>query len=146
MMEDWQSNWEERRYGMSHLTSCQSLGSTILLERKKSARNGPFPRMKRFNLASTANCPCGNRNGIILCIGYVTECILHITKPVQQRANRFRNVASSKGYRLKIKRLLHHLNDIFQELLRLNPLSSFTSSLFHSCKPTFKILRPPSPK
>ncbi|GBM47206.1 hypothetical protein AVEN_271267-1 [Araneus ventricosus] len=50
-----------------------------------------------------------------------------LTKPSQQHELIcFRNVASNKGYRL----FIHHLND-FQELLRINPRSSFTSSLFH---------------
>ncbi|GBN09620.1 hypothetical protein AVEN_39819-1, partial [Araneus ventricosus] len=40
-----------------------------------------------------------------------------------------RTAASNKGSRLKIQRLLHHLNN-FQELFRINPLSYFTSSLF----------------
>ncbi|GBM41768.1 hypothetical protein AVEN_38637-1 [Araneus ventricosus] len=50
-----------------------------------------------------------------------------MTKPAQQHELIwFRNVAS----RLKIQRLIHHLND-FQELLRIDPRSSLTSSLFH---------------
>ncbi|GBM14509.1 hypothetical protein AVEN_101156-1 [Araneus ventricosus] len=86
--------------------------------------HGPFPSyLKRFNLASTANCPCGNTNGTLL--HYATECILtasfHMIKPAQQHELiGFRNVASNKGSRLKIQRLLHHLND-FQELFRINP-------------------------
>ncbi|GBL70148.1 hypothetical protein AVEN_54841-1 [Araneus ventricosus] len=54
-----------------------------------------------------------------------------MTKPAQQRELIwFRNVASSKGSRLKIQRLLHYFND-FKELYRINPESSLTSSLFH---------------
>ncbi|GBM11369.1 hypothetical protein AVEN_13591-1 [Araneus ventricosus] len=84
----------------------------------------PFPSyLKRFNLAMTANCPCENTNGTPL--HYATECILtasfHMTKPTQQHELIwFRNVASNKGSRLKIQRLLHHLND-FQELFRIIP-------------------------
>ncbi|GBN51138.1 hypothetical protein AVEN_218099-1 [Araneus ventricosus] len=79
--------------------------------------------LKWFNLASTANCPCGNTNGTPL--HYATECSMttsiHMTKLAQQHELIwFRNVASNKGSRLKIQRLLHHLNK-FQELFRLNP-------------------------
>ncbi|GBO38791.1 hypothetical protein AVEN_20539-1 [Araneus ventricosus] len=87
-------------------------------------RHGPFPScLKRFNLASTTNCPCGNTNGTPL--HYATECILtasfHMTKQAQKHELIwFRNVASNKGSRLKIQRLLHHLID-FQELLQINP-------------------------
>ncbi|GBO32218.1 hypothetical protein AVEN_213468-1, partial [Araneus ventricosus] len=42
--------------------------------------------LKRFNFATTANCPCRNTNGTPL--DYATECILtaflHTTKPAQQ--------------------------------------------------------------
>ncbi|GBM75850.1 hypothetical protein AVEN_264978-1 [Araneus ventricosus] len=99
----------------------------MLLEKGRnpvSYRTRPFlSYLKRFNLASTANCPCGNTNGTPL--HYATECILtasfHITKPVQQHELIwFRNVASNKGSRLKIQQLLHHLND-FHKLLRIYP-------------------------
>ncbi|GBN56097.1 hypothetical protein AVEN_224448-1 [Araneus ventricosus] len=44
-----------------------------------------------------------------------------MTKPAQQHeVIWFRNATSNKGSRLKIQRLLHHLND-FQELFRINP-------------------------
>ncbi|GBM56275.1 hypothetical protein AVEN_151952-1 [Araneus ventricosus] len=86
--------------------------------------HGPFPSyLKRFNLASTANCPRGNTNGTPL--HYATECILtasfHMTKPAHQLDLIWlHDVASNKGSQLKIQRLLHHLND-FQELFRINP-------------------------
>ncbi|GBM49178.1 hypothetical protein AVEN_148094-1 [Araneus ventricosus] len=100
----------------------------MLLEKGKFlffTGNGPFPSyLKRFNLAWTANCPCGNTNDTPL--HYATEFMLtasfNMTKLAQQHEEliRFRNVASNKGSRLKIQRLLHHLND-FQELFRINP-------------------------
>ncbi|GBM24575.1 hypothetical protein AVEN_157838-1 [Araneus ventricosus] len=67
-----------------------------------------------FKLKSTANCPCGNTNGTPL--HYATESILtasfHMSKPAQQHELIwFLNVASNKGSRLKIQRLLHRLND-----------------------------------
>ncbi|GBN46942.1 hypothetical protein AVEN_201707-1 [Araneus ventricosus] len=49
----------------------------------------------------------------------------HMTKPAQQHELIwFRNVASNKGSRLKIQRLLHHLND-FQELSNNSIISLF---------------------
>ncbi|GBO30246.1 hypothetical protein AVEN_81606-1 [Araneus ventricosus] len=86
--------------------------------------HGQFPSyLKTFNLASTANYPCGNTNGTPS--HYATECILtaslHMTKPAQQHELIwFRNVVSNKGCRLKIQRLLRHLND-FQELFLIIP-------------------------
>ncbi|GBN44985.1 hypothetical protein AVEN_206738-1 [Araneus ventricosus] len=135
-MEDWQSDWAQ---------PCYWKREEIL----SFTRHGPFPSyLKRFNLASTANCPCGNTNGTPL--HYATECILtasfHMTKPAQKHELIWlRNVASNKGSRLKIQRLLHHLSD-FQELFRKNPLSSFTSSLFHSCNPILGFFASSSPK
>ncbi|GBM10167.1 hypothetical protein AVEN_258767-1 [Araneus ventricosus] len=114
--------------GSPHLTSCQeSRLNHATGKGKKSCfftGHGSFTSyLKRFNLASTANCPCGNTNGNPL--HYATECILtassHMTKTAQQHELIWsRNVASNKGSRLKIQRLLHNLND-FQELFRINP-------------------------
>ncbi|GBL95610.1 hypothetical protein AVEN_24818-1 [Araneus ventricosus] len=114
--------------GGPHLTSCQeSRLNHATGKGKKSCfftGHGPFlSYLKRFNLALTANCPCANTNGTPL--HYATECILtasfHMTKPAQQHELIwFRYVASNKGSRLKIQRLLHHPN-AFQELFRINP-------------------------
>ncbi|GBL84204.1 hypothetical protein AVEN_118604-1 [Araneus ventricosus] len=66
-----------------------------------------------------------------------------MTKPAQQHELIwFRNVASNKGSRLKIQRLLHHFND-FQELFRINSSSSFASSLFHYLQADMEIFLPP---
>ncbi|GBM99498.1 hypothetical protein AVEN_119777-1 [Araneus ventricosus] len=114
--------------GGPHLTFCQESRLNHATGKGKKSLfltgHGPFPSyLKRFNLASTANFPCGNTNGTLL--HYATECILtvsfHMTKPAQQQdLIWFRNVASNKGSRLKFQRLFHHLND-FQELFRINP-------------------------
>ncbi|GBN85905.1 hypothetical protein AVEN_226176-1 [Araneus ventricosus] len=114
--------------GGPHLISCEESWLNHATGKGKksffSTGQGPFPSyLKRFNLASTANCKCVNTNGTPL--HYATECILttsfHVTKPAQQHELIwFRNVASNKGSRLKIQRLLHHLND-FQEIFRINP-------------------------
>ncbi|GBN24654.1 hypothetical protein AVEN_53035-1 [Araneus ventricosus] len=124
--------------GNPHLTSCQESELNHATGKGNKScfftGHGPFPSyLKRFNLASTANCPCGNTNDSPL--HYATVCILtatfHMTKPAQQHELIwFRNVASNKGSRLKIQRLLHHLNE-FQEHFRINPCLASTSSLFH---------------
>ncbi|GBN66950.1 hypothetical protein AVEN_125228-1 [Araneus ventricosus] len=110
----------------------------MLLEKGRNlfTGHGPFNSYLK-TLASTANCPCGNRNGTPL--HYATECILsaffHMTKPAQQHGLIwFRKVASNKGPRLKIQRLLRHLND-FQKLFRINPFDHLSLQAF-SCKPT----------
>ncbi|GBN53424.1 hypothetical protein AVEN_249020-1 [Araneus ventricosus] len=123
MMEDWQSDWEDEDTGRSTFKILPRV-STHPCYWKREEIHGPFPSyLRRFNLPTSANCPCGNTNGTPL--HYVTECILtasfHMTKPAQQHELIwFRNVASNKGSRLKIQRLLHHLND-FQELFRIIP-------------------------
>ncbi|GBM52259.1 hypothetical protein AVEN_39772-1 [Araneus ventricosus] len=114
--------------GGPHLISCQeSRLNHATGKGKKSCfftGHGPFSSyLKRFTFSSTANCPCGNTNGTPL--HYSTECILtasfHMTKPAQQHELIwFHDVVSNKGSRLKIERLLHHLND-FQKLFRINP-------------------------
>ncbi|GBO31737.1 hypothetical protein AVEN_76753-1 [Araneus ventricosus] len=96
--------------GGPHLTSCQESRLNDATGKREEilffTEHCPFPSyLKRFNLASIANCPCGNTNGTPL--HYVTECILtasfHMTKPAQQHELIwFRNVACNKGSRLKI--------------------------------------------
>ncbi|GBL75386.1 hypothetical protein AVEN_194580-1 [Araneus ventricosus] len=124
MMEDWEDDDTERSTfnilpRVSTHPCCWKREEILLF-----TRHGPFPSyLKGFNLASTANCACGNTNGISL--NKATECSLiasfHMTKPAQQHELIwFRNDASNKGSRLKIQRLLHHPNE-FQELFRINP-------------------------
>ncbi|GBO13823.1 hypothetical protein AVEN_125289-1 [Araneus ventricosus] len=127
-MTDWQSDWEDEDTGRSTFNILSRVSTHPCYWKTEeilfSTGHGPFATyLKRFNLVPTANCPCGNTNGTPL--HYVTECTLpasfHMTKPAQQHEPFwFCNVASSKGSRLKIQRLLHHLNE-FQELLRKNP-------------------------
>ncbi|GBM41347.1 hypothetical protein AVEN_241499-1 [Araneus ventricosus] len=127
MMEDWQSDGEDEDTRKSTFNILPKVSTQPCYWKREEnllfTRHGPFPSyLKRFNLASTANCPCGNTNGTSL--HYATECILtapfHMTKPAQQHElTWFRNVASNKGSQLKIPRFLHHLND-FQELFRIN--------------------------
>ncbi|GBO00159.1 hypothetical protein AVEN_212418-1 [Araneus ventricosus] len=79
MMEEWQSNWEDEDTGGPHLTSCQESRLNHAAGKGKKSLfftgHGPFPSyLKRFNLATTTNCPCGNTNGTPLY--YATECIL----------------------------------------------------------------------
>ncbi|GBL80140.1 hypothetical protein AVEN_29130-1 [Araneus ventricosus] len=123
MMDD----WEDEDTGRSTFNILPRISTQPCYWKRQEilffTGHGPFPLyMKRFNLASTTNCPCGNTNGTSL--HYATECILtasfHMTKLAQQHEQIwFRNFASNKGSRLKIQRLLHHLND-FQELFRIN--------------------------
>ncbi|GBO01335.1 hypothetical protein AVEN_204450-1 [Araneus ventricosus] len=128
MMEDWQSDWEDEETGRSTFNILPRVSTQPCYWKREEilffTAHGPFPSyLKRFSLASTANCPCGKANGTPLY--YATECILtasfHLTKPAQQYEQIwFRKVVSNKGSRLKIQRLLHHLND-FQKLFRINP-------------------------
>ncbi|GBN86404.1 hypothetical protein AVEN_88289-1 [Araneus ventricosus] len=53
-----------------------------------------------------------------------------------------RSLPNNKGSRLKIQRLLHHLNE-FQEPLPINPWSTSTSSLFHYLQADIRILLRP---
>ncbi|GBN69206.1 hypothetical protein AVEN_197836-1 [Araneus ventricosus] len=95
--------------GDPHLTSCQESGLNYATGKGNKScfftGHGPFTScLKRFNLASTENCPCGNTNGTPL--HYATECILtatfHMTKPAQQHELiSFRNIASKKAPDLK---------------------------------------------
>ncbi|GBL82760.1 hypothetical protein AVEN_106305-1 [Araneus ventricosus] len=89
-MEDWQSHWEDedtRRSTFNILS--RVLPQPCCWKREEVLffkGHGPFfSYLKRFNLASTANCPCGNTNGTPL--HYATERILsasfHMTKPAQ---------------------------------------------------------------
>ncbi|GBN06929.1 hypothetical protein AVEN_181214-1 [Araneus ventricosus] len=89
MMEYWQSVWEDTgrsTFNILPIVStqpCYWKREEILF----SIGHSPFPSyLKRFNLASTENCPCGNINGTPL--HYATECILttsfHMIKPAQQ--------------------------------------------------------------
>ncbi|GBL85757.1 hypothetical protein AVEN_193201-1 [Araneus ventricosus] len=106
--------------GGPHLTFCQESRLIHAAGKgKKSCFSQNIPSyLKRFNLASTANSPCGNKNGTPL--HYATESSLtasfYMTKPTPQHDL---NVVSNKGSQLKIQRLLHHLNE-FQELYRIN--------------------------
>ncbi|GBN57081.1 hypothetical protein AVEN_244564-1 [Araneus ventricosus] len=128
MMEYCQLDWEYEDTGKSKFNILRRVSTQPCYWKREeipfSTGHDPFPSyLKRFNLASKANCPCGKTNGTPL--HYATECILtasfHMTKPTQQHELIwFRNVASIKSSRLKIQRLLHHLND-FQELFRINP-------------------------
>ncbi|GBM24778.1 hypothetical protein AVEN_245033-1 [Araneus ventricosus] len=138
MMEDWQSDWEDEDTGRFIFNILPRVSTQPCYWKREKilffTGHGPYPSyLKRFNLASTANCPCGNTNGTSL--HYATACILttsfHMTKPAQEHELIcFRNVDSNEGSRLKIQRLLHHLNDC-QELFRINPWSAFISTLFH---------------
>ncbi|GBN77250.1 hypothetical protein AVEN_201952-1 [Araneus ventricosus] len=128
MMEAWQSDWEDESTGRSTFNILTSVSTQPCYWKREEilffTGHGPFSSyLKRSNFASTANCPCGNTNGTLL--HYSTECILtasfDMTKPSQQHELIWlRDVASNKGSRLKIQRLLHHLND-FQKLFRVNP-------------------------
>ncbi|GBM65811.1 hypothetical protein AVEN_172662-1 [Araneus ventricosus] len=111
MMEDWQSDWEDEdtgRYTFNILPRVSTQSCYWKREEKQFfTGHGPFPsNLKRFNLASTENCPCVNTNGTPL--HYATECILtasfYVTKPAQQHELIwFRNVASNKDSRFKIQ-------------------------------------------
>ncbi|GBO15951.1 hypothetical protein AVEN_160963-1 [Araneus ventricosus] len=146
MREDWQSDWEYEDTGRSTFNILPRVSTQPCYWKREQilflTGLSPFPSYpNRFNLASTGNCPRGNTSGTPL--HYATECILtesfHMTKPAQQHELIwFRNVVSNKGSQFKIQRFLHYRND-FQELFRINPRSSFTSSLFHSCKPTLGV-------
>ncbi|GBM74310.1 hypothetical protein AVEN_207232-1 [Araneus ventricosus] len=128
MTEDWQSDWEDEDTGRSTFNLLSRVSTQLCYWKREKilffTGHGPFPSyLKRFNLATTENCLCGNTNGTPL--HYATECILtaslHMTKPAQQHELIwFRNVASNKGSRLKIQRLLHRLND-FQQRFRIIP-------------------------
>ncbi|GBM63845.1 hypothetical protein AVEN_193642-1 [Araneus ventricosus] len=134
MMEDcvWQSDWEGEDAGRSTFNILPRVSTQTCYWKREEILffkgYGSFPSyLKRFNLASTANCPCGNTNDTPL--HYATECILiasfHMTKPAQQHELIwFRNVASNKGSRLKIQRLLQNLNDL-QELFRIKSMIIF---------------------
>ncbi|GBN66480.1 hypothetical protein AVEN_258864-1 [Araneus ventricosus] len=92
--------------GGPHLTSCQESGLIHAAGKGKKScflqDTVHFPRTwKRFTLAPTTNCPCGNINGIPS--HYATECSLnasfHMTKPAQQHEPIcFRNIASNKDF------------------------------------------------
>ncbi|GBN58874.1 hypothetical protein AVEN_12172-1 [Araneus ventricosus] len=90
-MEDWQSDWEDEDMGRSTFNILPRVSTQpCYLKREEIlflTGHGPFPSyLKRFNLASTANCPCGNTNCTPL--HFATECILtasfHMTKPAHQ--------------------------------------------------------------
>ncbi|GBM84968.1 hypothetical protein AVEN_49177-1 [Araneus ventricosus] len=88
VVNDWHSDWGDEDTGSStfdilsrvSIHSCCWKREEILF----FTGHGPFlSYLKRFNLASTANCPCGNTNSTPS--RYATECILtasfHMTKP-----------------------------------------------------------------
>ncbi|GBO00173.1 hypothetical protein AVEN_237817-1 [Araneus ventricosus] len=84
-----------------------------------STGNGPFHSYlkTRLTLPRQQIAHVGKlTNGNSFALGdRVSDCILPHDKPAQQHElNYTRNVASNKGSRLKIQRLLRHLND-FQE-------------------------------
>ncbi|GBM52237.1 hypothetical protein AVEN_31054-1 [Araneus ventricosus] len=109
MMEDWQSDWEDEDTGISTFNILPRVSTQTCYWKREEilifTGHGTFPSyLKRFSLATTANCPCGNTTGPPL--HYATECILTasflMTKPAQQHELIwFRNVASNKGSRLK---------------------------------------------
>ncbi|GBN86928.1 hypothetical protein AVEN_8846-1 [Araneus ventricosus] len=102
-----------------HLSFCQESRLVHAAGKRKKSRFLLYTAhfhsyLKRFNLASASNCPCGSTNGNPL--HFATGCSrttsFHVTKPSQQHELIwFHNVASNKGSRL---------ND-FQELFRINP-------------------------
>ncbi|GBM77655.1 hypothetical protein AVEN_226043-1 [Araneus ventricosus] len=128
MMDDCQFDWEDENTGRSTFNILPRVSTQPCYWKQEDilffTGHGPFPSyLKRFILASTSNCPCGNTNGSPL--HYATECIpsacFHMTKPAHEHELIwFRNVASNKGSRLKIQQLLHHLND-FRDFFRINP-------------------------
>ncbi|GBN64066.1 hypothetical protein AVEN_179926-1 [Araneus ventricosus] len=88
--------------------------------------HGPFPsNLRRFNLALTAYCPCENLD--VTPLHYATECLLsfffHMTKPSPQlEPVWFRSVATCKGSRLKIQKMVRH----FEENHDLNRINNHT--------------------
>ncbi|GBM25710.1 hypothetical protein AVEN_241982-1 [Araneus ventricosus] len=91
MMEDWQSDWEDEDTGRSTFNILPRVSTQPCYWKREEilsfAGHGPFPSyLKRFNLASTVNCPCGNTNGTPF--HYATEYILtvsfHVIKQAQQ--------------------------------------------------------------
>ncbi|GBN31988.1 hypothetical protein AVEN_218208-1 [Araneus ventricosus] len=88
MMENWQSDWEDEDTGRSTFNILPRISTQPCYCKREEflffTGHGPFPSyLKRFNFASTANCPRGNTNGTPL--HYATECILtatfRMTKP-----------------------------------------------------------------
>ncbi|GBM04900.1 hypothetical protein AVEN_252837-1 [Araneus ventricosus] len=91
MMEDQQSDWEDEDTGRSTFNMLPRISTHPRYWNKEEilffTGHGPFPSyLKRFNIASTANCLCGNTNDTPL--DYALGCSLtksfHMTKPAQQ--------------------------------------------------------------
>ncbi|GBN23597.1 hypothetical protein AVEN_114172-1 [Araneus ventricosus] len=79
MMEDWQSDWEDEDTWRSSFNILpRVLTQPCYCKREEIlffTGHGPFPSyLKRYNLATTANWPCGNTNGTHS--HYATDCIL----------------------------------------------------------------------
>ncbi|GBM14961.1 hypothetical protein AVEN_116605-1 [Araneus ventricosus] len=79
MVEDWQSDWEDEDTGRSTFNILPSVSTQPCYWKREEipffTGHCRFPSyLKRFNLASTANCPCGNTKRTPL--HYATECIL----------------------------------------------------------------------
>ncbi|GBM11084.1 hypothetical protein AVEN_242973-1 [Araneus ventricosus] len=81
MMKDWQSDWEDEDTGRSTFNILPRVSTQPCYWKREKilflTRHGPFPSyLKRFNLASTANCPRGNTNGTPL--HYATDILMCI--------------------------------------------------------------------
>ncbi|GBN18355.1 hypothetical protein AVEN_268156-1 [Araneus ventricosus] len=69
MLEDRLLNYEDEDAGWSTFNILPRASTQPCYWKREEilffSGHGPFPSyLKRFNLASTANCPCGNTNGI----------------------------------------------------------------------------------
>ncbi|GBL96565.1 hypothetical protein AVEN_114347-1 [Araneus ventricosus] len=87
-MEDWESEWEDEETGRSTFNILPRVSTQPCFWKREEilffTGHGPFSSyFKRFNLASTANCPCGNKKGTPL--HYATECILTTSQSIYLR-------------------------------------------------------------
>ncbi|GBN02044.1 hypothetical protein AVEN_122231-1 [Araneus ventricosus] len=127
MMQSWQSDWEDEDTGRSTLTSCQESRLNHAIGEGKKSRflqdTAHFPRTRKGLNLPRQQLPMWKHKWhfFALCAECILTASFHMTKPAQQHELIwFRNVASNKGYRLKIQPFFHHRND-FQELFRIIP-------------------------
>ncbi|GBN77707.1 hypothetical protein AVEN_157484-1 [Araneus ventricosus] len=84
MMEDWQSDWEHEDTGRSTFNILPRVSTQPCYWKREEIfffiGHVPFPLfLKRFNLTSTENYPCGNTNGAPLhYVAYIVTASFHM--------------------------------------------------------------------
>ncbi|GBN17436.1 hypothetical protein AVEN_179701-1 [Araneus ventricosus] len=127
MMLEWQENWEKGVTGRSTFNILIKVSLQISYWKIEDTlfftSHAPFPsNIRRFNLAPTAYCPCGNLDATPLhdATEFLLTSSFHVTKPIPElEPVWFISVATCRGSRLKIQKMVSHFEEN-QDLLRIN--------------------------